>query len=346
MHIELYLYRLDSLSKLLSFCKTFFVKLILQLLTENIDISSHCQYTEIKRENRTEHQNDRIAVMKKQNQKITYHNKDVLSKILAENFRDKSLKVYGLDVPRIKQILPTNLPAIQVNELRLDNLFLLEDDSIAIIDYESSVKRENYLKYLNYVVRVLERYKKDKIPKKLRMIVIYTADVEYTEDTFSAGCLTLKLEQAYLSKIDSKRIHDNIQTKLQAGISLTDEELMELIVLPLTYKGDEKKKLAALNAVNLAKQIPNKDTQTFVLSGILTFADKIIDSGTAKHIMEVLRMNQVAKLFIEEGRKEGEIKGKILAYLDCGLAASEIARKLNVDVETINQIISEDLALV
>lgn len=259
--------------------------------------------------------------MKKQNQKITYHNKDVLSKILAENFRDKSLKVYGLDVPRIKQVLPTNLPAIQVNELRL-------------------------LKYLNYVVRVLERYKKDKIPKKLRMIVIYTADVEYTEDTFSAGCLTLKLEQAYLSKIDSKRIHDNIQTKLQAGISLTDEELMELIVLPLTYKGDEKKKLAALNAVNLAKQIPNKDTQTFVLSGILTFADKIIDSRTAKHIMEVLRMNQVAKLFIEEGRKEGEIKGKILAYLDCGLAASEIARKLNVDVETINQIISEDLALV
>lgn len=29
---------------------------------------------------------------------ITYHNKDVLSKVMAENFKDKSLKVYGIDV--------------------------------------------------------------------------------------------------------------------------------------------------------------------------------------------------------------------------------------------------------
>ena len=50
---------------------------------------------------------------------ITYHNKDVLSKILAENFKDKSLKVYGIDVPKIKQILPTNLPQIQVNEMKV-----------------------------------------------------------------------------------------------------------------------------------------------------------------------------------------------------------------------------------
>lgn len=93
---------------------------------------------------------------------ITYQNKDVMSKILAENFKDKSLKVYGLDLPKIKQILPTNLPEIHVNEMRLDNLFLLEDGSVAIIDYESSVKWEDYLKYVNYVVRVLELYKKER----------------------------------------------------------------------------------------------------------------------------------------------------------------------------------------
>ncbi len=60
--------------------------------------------------------------MKKNKSEITYHNKDVLSKILAENFKDKSLKVYGIDVPKIKQILPTNLPEIQVNEMRLDEI--------------------------------------------------------------------------------------------------------------------------------------------------------------------------------------------------------------------------------
>ena len=97
---------------------------------------------------------------------ITYQNKDVLSKILAENFKEKSLSVYGIDVPKIKDVLPTNLPAIQANEMQLDNLFLLMDDSVALIDYESDVKWTNKLKYLNYIVRVVARYKKGNCQNK------------------------------------------------------------------------------------------------------------------------------------------------------------------------------------
>ncbi len=249
--------------------------------------------------------------MEKNKSEITYHNKDVLSKILAENFKDKSLKVYGIDVPRIKQILPTNLPEIQVNEMRLDNLFLLEDGSIAIIDYESDVKWENHLKYLNYIVRILERYKKDEMPKKIRMIVIYTADIEKAPEEFSAGCLTLKMEQAFLSKIDSNTVQEEIAGKLEHGLSLSDDELMKLIILPLTYKGKERKKQAVKEAVELAKQISDQKEKTFVLSGILVFADKIIDIETSKYIKEVVRMTQVAELLLEEGREEGRRESRL-----------------------------------
>jgi len=55
---------------------------------------------------------------------IAYQNKDITSKILAEKFTGKSLNVYGFNLPKIKEVLPTNLPAIQEDELRLDNLFL------------------------------------------------------------------------------------------------------------------------------------------------------------------------------------------------------------------------------
>ena len=249
--------------------------------------------------------------MEKNKSEITYHNKDVLSKILAENFKDKSLKVYGIDVPRIKQILPTNLPKIQVNEMRLDNLFLLEDDSIAIIDYESDVKWENQLKYLNYIVRILERYKKAETLKKIRMIVIYTADIEKAPEEFSAGCLTLKMERAFLSKIDSNTVQKEIAGKLEHGFSLSDDELMKLIILPLTYKGKERKKQAVKEAVELAKLISDKEEKTFVLSGILVFADKIIDIEMAKYIKEVVRMTQVAELLLEEGRAEGRRESRL-----------------------------------
>ena len=48
-------------------------------------------------------------------------------------------------MPKIIRVLPTNLPAIQANELRIDNLFLLEDGSLALVDYESDYKHEDKL---------------------------------------------------------------------------------------------------------------------------------------------------------------------------------------------------------
>ena len=116
------------------------------------------------------------------------------------------------------------------------------------------------------------------------MIVIYTADVEKAPEEFSAGCLSLKMEQAFLSKIDSETVQEEIREKLEHRLPLSDDELMKLIILPLTYKGKEKKKQAVKEAVELAKKIVDKEEKTFVLSGILVFADKIIDSETAKYI--------------------------------------------------------------
>ena len=64
---------------------------------------------------------------------IAYQNKDIVSKILAENFKSKSLGVYGLDLPRIVRALPTNLPEISANELRIDHIFELEDQDYIVL---------------------------------------------------------------------------------------------------------------------------------------------------------------------------------------------------------------------
>ena len=39
-----------------------------------------------------------------------------------------------MDIPEIVEILPTNLPAVEANEMRLDNLFRLKDGTIVIVD--------------------------------------------------------------------------------------------------------------------------------------------------------------------------------------------------------------------
>ena len=50
---------------------------------------------------------------------IAYQNKDVTAKVMAETLKGKSLAAFGLPHFKIMDILPTNLPAIESNELRL-----------------------------------------------------------------------------------------------------------------------------------------------------------------------------------------------------------------------------------
>ena len=80
---------------------------------------------------------------------IAYQNKDIFSKFMGERMRNKSFKAYGLDLPEIVRVEPTNLPTIKATELRIDNLFELADGTLAVVDYESDYDEKDKLKYTN-----------------------------------------------------------------------------------------------------------------------------------------------------------------------------------------------------
>ena len=231
---------------------------------------------------------------------------------MAETLKGKSLAAFGLPELKIVDILPTNLPVIESNELRLDNLFLLSDGSLAIIDYESSFSRENFVKYLNYIARVIRRFairRELKDLKQLKMVVIYTADVERAEERYDLGGLILVVESAYLIHLDGSQIYDRLKNKIDVGEKLTEEELMELMILPLTVKGKKRKQETIEKAVNLGKRLPDREGQLKVIAGILTFADKIIDRVYAKKLEEEMQMTLVGQMLMEEGYQRGKEKG-------------------------------------
>ena len=77
---------------------------------------------------------------------ITQNNKDVMFKVLSQNYKNKSLAVYGLNLPKIKRLLPTNYPTVTATEVYAENPFLLEDGSLLILEYESSPRQDVFLK--------------------------------------------------------------------------------------------------------------------------------------------------------------------------------------------------------
>lgn len=164
----------------------------------------------------------------------------------------------------------------------------MSDGSLAIIDYESNFDYENFVKYINYIGRVLKRYSLNRKLEKIheiRMIVIYTADVESAEDIYELGGITLRIEASYLVNMNSNHIYRKLRYKTENRETLTEEELMELMILPLTAKGLEAKQEYIRKVAELAKKLPNQNDIHTVIAGLLTFTDKFI----GKHYAEILR---------------------------------------------------------
>lgn len=241
---------------------------------------------------------------------IAWQNKDILFKVLGQTYKEKSFASYGIDLAPIREFLPTELPKISANERSIDSLFLLADNTYVIVDYESEYKKSNKIKYLNYITRVLEKYYKEDGNINLRLVVIYTGDVHNAESDFETGCLSLRTEQAFLSHIDGEGAFQAIREKLKSGITLDDDDLMKLVILPLTVSGPTGKQKMLERVVELAEQIPNEEQRVFTLSGVIVASDKFINRDYLEQLRRRINMTQLGRLYEKEKIEYGNQKAK------------------------------------
>lgn len=186
-------------------------------------------------------------------------------------------------------------------------------------------------RYVNHVAEHYGRqWKKD---VAVRMIVIYMADVERSEtsDMMDAGCLKLETQSVFLSEMNPEEISKRFYRKVTDRIPLSEEELMEFIILPLTYRGKDEKNKSIGESVYMANQMEDEEQRVFVLSGIAVFADKVIEEENMDMIRRYLGMTKVGQLFEDE---------KIRAVKEATAKAAEKALKQGLSVEDIAEILS------
>ena len=113
----------------------------------------------------------------------------------------------------------------------------------------------------------------------------------------------MQLEEAFLTGIDSVKTREELTDKLDRRVPLADEDIMKLVLYPLTYKGKKAQQKAVSEAIDMAERMDDEDSLRRAESGIYVFSDKVILKRDADRIYRRLNMTKIGRLLEEEYQK-------------------------------------------
>jgi flagellar biosynthesis/type III secretory pathway protein FliH len=116
---------------------------------------------------------------------------------LSVTFKDEVLEFYDLKLPRVVDVVQTKVPIIEVKDRDMDINFILADNTIAHLEFESSEPTlEDQIRYGHYD---LELYKQRR--QKIHRIVIYSAGINQVPKPLDIGSIRQSQIVIYLESM-------------------------------------------------------------------------------------------------------------------------------------------------
>ncbi|GAB6156791.1 hypothetical protein JCM17380_55460 [Desulfosporosinus burensis] len=272
---------------------------------------------------------------------ISGHNNDIIMKATAAMFKDKTLEVFGLKTAKIVDIMSTVLPVVEAKEKRVDFVFLLEDDTLLHLEFQTTVPEDLLRRVAYYGARLVERHNMD-----VNTAVIYSGRIESASELLEKGSLCYRVTNVFLKGMDGDAEYYRIKTLLGQGLELEEVDLLKLILLPL-MKSQQPEAEMTIKAAQLAKSANSKLTD-FVIGSIIAITDKFLPEEYKKKLLEVLSMTQIEEWIREEGKAEGKVEGKAEGKLEAarnavkkGLSLEDIAEITDLPLETVQKLKAE-----
>ena len=113
----------------------------------------------------------------------------------------------------------------------------------------------------------------------------------------------MNLLEVFLSEMDGESILNEINHKLENGDTLNNDDLLRLMICPLTFTGRKAKVEATHRAILTADKITDEQTERFVFQMMQVVTNKFISEADAKKIREVIGMTKIDRIFEEEKRQ-------------------------------------------
>lgn len=257
--------------------------------------------------------------------KITNY-EDLIMKRAMDIFAEEGLRFFGID-KEVKEIGPTELVVLESKNMFMDYTFLMEDDTYIHFEFQTTNKGVVDLRRF----RVYEALLSHQTGKDVVTYVIYSGDIADLKDRLVTGISEYRVKAISMASKDGDEVFKTLIDKIQLGKNLTTHDIIELTFTPI-MSGKQSKVDKILQAIRLVKNIDRK--YRYDVEAILyAFANKFLNGVDLERVKEELRVTEIGRSLIEEGKKEKAIE--IAKELLDILSVEMIAKKTGLTVEEV-----------
>lgn len=228
---------------------------------------------------------------------------DSVLKKAMEFFKDNAVKFFGIDT-KILAPAETEIKNVDIKTNYTDYLFYTEDGGYLHFEFQTTDKRDDIKRFLYYDASLFYKEK-----RRVKTIVVYSADIENVETFIDAGTIKYEIEAFYMKNLDGDEKLKYLKDKIKRKESLTGEDIVILSFIPL-MKGKESRSQRTLDSIELAGKIPEGNDKLQCLSLLYALFDKFGDEVSKIKFKEVISMTEIGKMLKEDGIREGIKEGK------------------------------------
>lgn len=253
---------------------------------------------------------------------------DLIMKRAMDLFAEEGLKFFGIN-KKVKELGPTELVVLETKNMFMDYTFLMEDDTFIHFEFQTTNKGKTDLRRF----RAYEALLSHQTGKEVTTHVVYSGNIKNPINTLETGISEFRVNSISMASKDGDKIYNDIVEKIKSGIDITKQDIISLTFTPI-MGGNISTVDKILNAIVIVKNI-NKDYKYDVESILYAFANKFLSGKDLEKVKEELKMTELGKSLIQEGKDEGK-KEKTIEVV-------KKAIKKGLDNETIKELTDLDI---
>jgi len=211
---------------------------------------------------------------------------DISQKGYMKYFLDKEIFLFGVDIPKIVESLNVELHDIKIEERRSDLVFLLENDSLLHIEFQTGYKRSDLTRFLIYDALIHEQHKL----RNVTTVIIYAAGIKRREFALDFETLTYHPYVIFLEEKDGDEILQHLEDKFLNNEPFNDEDILNLLFILFMKSDIIEPRERAVRVMEVVNAIEDPDVREMATATTVGIMGKFFSLEEMMNLSEVFEM--------------------------------------------------------